>query len=162
MKNNIVRFALIASLILNVTVLATAGYMYYQRSSSWVSPFGVKIKKDRFLFDELSLRPEQREAMKARALPFRAEIDKRRQEIASKRKDLITLLRADKPDKKAIDAVITRISAMQKEMQQRITGHMLEEKSLLDKDQQQQFLDLIEKHMTRGGHGGCPPAEQGR
>lgn len=155
MRNRrLMKFALIVSVVLNLTVLAAAGYRYYQRSSYWVSPFGVKMKKGHFLFEELSLRPEQLQAMKSRAMLFHDEIDKRREDIIKKRKDLIILMRSDRPDKKAIDAVISEISGMQAGMQRRITSHMLEQKDLLDKDQQQGFLDLIETKMTRGGHSG--------
>ena len=159
-NNSVLKFALIASLILNFTVLATAGYLYYRQTSYWVSPFGMKLPKDRFLFDELSLRPEQRKAMRGKAIPFRAEIDRRRQEIVKKRKELFTLMREENPDRKAIGAVIAEISRMQEEMQRRIAGHMLEEKALLDKDQQQKFLELIESRMSQGVHAGCPPVEQ--
>jgi Spy/CpxP family protein refolding chaperone len=159
-NNSVLKFALIASLILNFTVLATAGYLYYRQTSYWVSPFGMKMPKDRFLFDELSLRPEQRKAMREKAIPFRAEIDRRRQEIVKKRKELFTLMREENPDRKAIGAVIAGISGMQEEMQRRIAGHMLEEKALLDRDQQQKFLDLIESRMTQGVQAGCPPVEQ--
>ncbi len=162
MRNSgVLKFALIASMVLNFTILATAGYFYYRQSGYWVSPFGMKMPKDRFLFDELSLRPGQRKAMREKAIPFRAEIDRRRQDIVKKRKELFTLMREENPDRRAIGAVIAEISRKQEEMQRRIAGHMLEEKALLDKDQQQKFLDLIESRMTQGVHAGCPPVEQG-
>ena len=132
MKNSLLKFALAASLILNLTVFATAGYHYYQQSRSWVSPFGKVMEKDKFLFEELSLKPEQLTAMKNKAMPFRAEIDRRRQEIDARRKELVTLMRDQNPDKKAIDATIKEISGKQEEMQRMIVGHMLEIKSSLD------------------------------
>ncbi len=158
MKNNLLKFALAASLVLNLTVFATAGYHYYQQSRSWVSPFGKVMEKDKFLFEELSLKPEQVAAMKSKAIPFRAEIDRRRQEIETKRKDLVTLMRDQKPDKKAIDVTIKEISGKQEEMQRMIVGHMLEIKSSLDADQQRKFFDLIERNMAGSGQMTCPPA----
>ncbi len=149
MKNSILKFALTASLILNISILATAGYVYYKQSDYWVSPCGVKMKKDRFLFEELSLRPEQLKTMKERAIDFRAEIDRRRKEIAEKRLVMLNLMRADISDKKAIDSVISDISGKQEEMQQVVAMHILEGKATLDKDQQKKFLDLIENAMTR-------------
>jgi hypothetical protein len=149
MRNSILKLVLTASLILNISILATAGYMYYKQSDYWVSPFGVKIKKDRFLFEELSLRPEQLKTMKERAMDFRAEIDRRRKEIAGKRVTMLNLMRVDIPDKKAIDTVISDISGKQEEMQRVVAMHILEEKATLDKDQQKKFLDLIENAMTR-------------
>jgi Spy/CpxP family protein refolding chaperone len=159
MRDNKLKFVLIVSLILNLSFLATAGYQYYKQSAYWTSLFGTKMKKGSFLFEELSLKPEQAKKMREKAMPFRAEIDKRRVEIAQKRKELINLMRADNPDAKAVDSVVSEISGMQEEMQRRVTTHMLEEKALLDKDQQKKFLDLIENAMTEGRQIGCPPAE---
>jgi len=159
MKNSLLKFALAASLILNLTVLATAGHHYYQQSRMWVSPFGKVMQKDRFLFEELSLQPDQMAAMKSKARPFRAEINRRRQEIEAKRKDLITLMRRQDPDTKAIDVTIKEISGKQEEMQRMIAGHMLEIKGSLDADQQQKFLDLIERNMVGSGQMTCPPSQ---
>jgi len=155
MRNSILKFALAASLILNISILATAGYVYYKQSDYWVSPFGVKMKKDRFLFEELSLRPEQLKTMKERAVNFRADIDRRRKEIAEKRMAMLNLMRTDIPDKKAIDTVISDISGKQEEMQRVVAIHILEEKATLDKDQQKKFLDLIENAMTKEGQIRC-------
>lgn len=159
MKNNLLKFALAASLILNLTVFATAGYRSYAQSHVWVSPFGRVMEKDRFLFEELSLQPEQMAAMKKEAMLFRAEIDRRRQEIDAKRKELVALMRYPRPDTKAINATIREISGKQEEMQRMIAGHMLEIKASLGPGQQQKFLDLIELNMAGSGQMTCPPAQ---
>lgn len=108
------------------------------------------MKKDRFLFEELSLRPEQLKTMKERAMVFRAEIDRKRKGIAGKKMVMLNLMRADIPDKKAVDTVISDISRMQEDMQRLVAMHILEEKATLDKDRQKKFLDLIENAMTKG------------
>src|SRR4030042_4789324 len=149
MKNSALKFILAVSLILNISILATAGYVYYRQSDYWISPFGVKIKKDRFLFEELSLKPEQLKSMKEKAVNFRGEIDRRRKEIAEKRLVMLNLMRADIPDKKAIDTTISDISRVQEDMQRAVAMHILEEKATLDKDQQKKFLDLIENAMAK-------------
>ena len=159
MKNSLIKFVLAASVILNLTVLATAGYHYYQKTHIWVSPFGKVMEKNKFLFEELSLKPDQMAAMKKEAMLFRAEIDRRRQEIDTKRKELVALMRDQKADKKALDAVIKEISGKQEEMQRMIVGHMLEIKSSLDAVQQQKFLDLIERNMVGSGQMTCPPSQ---
>jgi len=159
MKNNALKFVLAASLLLNLSVFATAGYRSYAQSRMWVSPFGKVMEKDRFLFEELSLKPEQMAAMKKDAMSFRAEIDKRRQEIDAKRKDLVAFMRYQEPDKKAIDAAIREISGKQETMQRMIAGHMLKIKASLDADQQRKFLDLIERNMTGSGQAACPPGQ---
>ena len=151
MRNSVLKFALAASLILNISVIAAAGYMYFKQSDYWVSPFGAKMKKDRFLFEELSLSPDQLKTMKERAIDFRAEIDRRRKEIAGKRLLMLNLMRADVPDRRAIDTVISDISRMQEDMQRVVAVHILDEKETLDKDQQKKFLDLIENAMAKEG-----------
>jgi len=151
MRNSILRFALAASLILNISVIAAAGYMYYSQSDYWVSPFGARMKKDRFLFEEISLRPDQLKRMKERAIDFRAEIDRRRKEIIGKRMEMLNLMRADIPDRRAIETTISDISRMQEDMQRVVAMHILEEKGTLDKDQQRKFFDLIENAMAKEG-----------
>lgn len=159
MKNSALKFLLAISLILNISFLGAAGYQYYKKSTNWTSPYGYTMKKGHFLFEELSLRPDQLKTMRESATKFRAVIDEKRQAIASKRKELITLMRQDNPDRKAIAAVVTEISGMQEEMQRRIALHMLDMKTGLDRDQQKKFLDLIENAMTEGRQMGCPPTD---
>jgi Spy/CpxP family protein refolding chaperone len=157
MKNSTLKFLLFASLILNMSFLGTAAYQYHKQSAYWTSPFGYKIQKGHFLFEDLSLRPDQLTAMREGAMKFRTIIDGKREEVATQRKELITLLRQDNPDKKAIAAQVSRISGMQEQMQEMITMHMLAMKAGLDKEQQKKFLDLIENAMTEGRQMGCPP-----
>lgn len=160
MKSSTLKFILLISLILNISFLGAAGYQYYKKSSHWTSPFGYKMEKDHFLFEGLSLRPDQLKSMRETATKFRKVIDEKRQLIASKRKELITLMRQDNPDKNAIAVVVSEISKMQEEMQRMIAIHMLSMKTGLDKEQQEKFLDLIENAMTEGRQMGCPPKEQ--
>lgn len=161
MKSKFLKFVFLASLVLNISVLAAAGYVYYRHSSGyWVTPFGNVVKKDHFLFEELSLRPEQGAAMKERGTAFREEIDGRRKVIREQRKELFALLREENADAARIEAAISGISGMQEEMQRRVAAHILEVKALLDKDQRQGFLNLLERSMKKGGHPGCSSIEQ--
>ena len=160
MKNSTLKFLLLISLILNISFLGTAGYQYYKKSTSWTSPFGYKIQKGHFLFEDLSLRPDQLKTMRETATRFRTVIDEKRQAIATKRKELIALMRQDNPDRKALASVVSEISGMQEEMQRMIAMHMLDMKAGLDKEQQKKFLDLIDNAMTEGRQMGCPPTEQ--
>jgi len=160
MRNSTLKFLLLISLILNISFLGAAGFQYYKKTAYWTSPFGYKMKKDHFLFEELSLRPDQMKTMRGTATKFRTVIDEKRQAVATKRKELITLMRQDNPDRNAIAAVVSEISGMQEEMQRMIAMHMLNMKAGLDKEQQKKFLDLIESAMTEGRQMGCPPVQQ--
>jgi Spy/CpxP family protein refolding chaperone len=157
MRSNFWKFILAISLVLNFSVLVTVGYMHYKQSQYWTTPLGFKIEKDRFLFEELSLQPEQMEKMKQRALSFHREVDGKRSAIAEKRKKLFTLIRADKPETKAIEAVINDISAMQKDLQKGIVLHILDTKALLNKEQQKRLFNLIESTMYTGRQMDCSP-----
>jgi Spy/CpxP family protein refolding chaperone len=150
MKNSTLKFLLLISLILNISFLGTAGYQHYKKSTYWTSPFGFTMKKGHFLFEELSLRPDRMKTMRETATKFRVVIDEKRRAIASKRKELIMLMRQDNPDRKALAAVVSEISGMQEEMQQMTAMRMLDIKVELDRNQQKKFLDLIENAMTEG------------
>ena len=156
MKIGFLKMALTVSLLFNLSVLGAVGYFYYQKNRYWETPFGVKVRKDRFLFEELSLRPDQKKKMREKAIPFRAEIDRKRQEIAVKRNYLISLLRADAPDARAIKTAVSEISRIQEEVQGMAAAHILQEKAALDKEQQKKFLDLIENAMMQKG---CPAGQ---
>ena len=156
MKTNRLKFILALSLALNVSFLAAAGYTYYKKAGEWVTPLGFRMEKGKFLFEKLSLKPGQLEAMRARAVPFRAKIEKKRDTILEKREELFNLLRAGNPDRLAIDARISEISRMQADMQRAIVAHILDMKTVLDKDQGKKFLDLIENAMADAKGAGCP------
>jgi Spy/CpxP family protein refolding chaperone len=160
MKINTLRFVLALSLLLNISLLATAGYRYYAQSSAKSGPFGMDATNGRFPFEELSLSADQAEFIHAKAMSFHVELDRMRLEIAAMRKQLISRMRQDDSDNREIDAAITSISRKQEEMQKTATSHMLEMKNLLDKQQQKEFFDLIERAMAEERPpAACPPAE---
>lgn len=160
MRISFLKIALAVSLIFNLSVLGAAGYFHYAKNASWLSPFGVTMRKDKFLFEELSLRPDQAKGMREKAIPFRAEIDRKRKEIAARRDHLFSLLRADNPDADAISTTVAEISRMQGAVEKMVTAHILELKASLEKEQQRKFLDLIENTMSKGRQPGCPPLVQ--
>lgn len=157
MRISFLKVALAVSLIFNLSVLGTAGYFYYTKNAFWVSPLGVKIRKDKFLFEELSLQPDQIKRMRDKAIPFRSLVDQKRHEITAKRNDLFTLMRSDATDRQAIKTVLTEISTIQAEIEGMVAEHILQEKATLDKNQQQKFLDLIQKNMMQDRMA-CLPA----
>jgi len=160
MRISFLKVALAVSLIFNLCVIGAAGYFYYSKNSYWTSPLGVKMQKDKFLFEELSLRPEQMKKMRSGAISCRTEIDRKRQEIDAKRNHLFTLMRAVTPDRHAIKAVLSEISGMREEMEGMVTTRILEVKASLEKDQQQKFLDLVENAVSKGRQPGCPSVMQ--
>jgi hypothetical protein len=149
MKGSTLKFILVLSLILNLSVFISAGIVYYRHhTGNYAPPFVCDFQTgNRFIFDKLDLRPEQMSIFREKALPFRTKIIEKRHDILQKRSALLTLMRADIPDNPAIDAAIIDINRMQGDMQRMVITHMLEMKAMLNKDQQKRFFDLIEETM---------------
>ena len=161
MRDNILKYILIVSLVLNFSFLGAAGYTHYKQTRYRPAPFGYGVPAHgpvggTHLFEELALKPEQLEAFQEKALPFHSVIAKRKQEVDRMRTTLFSLMRADKPDQKAIEATISQINRAQEEMQKMVVAHMLEFKSMLDRDQQQKFLNTVEGAMGQRGEMQCP------
>jgi Spy/CpxP family protein refolding chaperone len=164
MKNNLLKYLLIVSLLLNFSFLGAAAYSYYQQTRSGPPPFGYGLP-GRFpagsstqphLFEALSLKPEQRMTFEQKAPLFHKALEERREKVDQLRRSLFDLMRTEHPDSKAIEATIAEINGVQEEMQKLVAAHMLQFKSMLDKDQQKKFFDLIERAMSRRQEIHCP------
>jgi Spy/CpxP family protein refolding chaperone len=165
MKNNLLKYLLVLSLLLNFSFLGAAGYTYYQRTRYPSAPFGYGppgrlpagcSSTQPYLFETLSLKPEQRKLFEQKAPLFHEALDKKREEVDQLRKSLFNLMRADHSDSKAIEATISEINRVQEDMQKLIVAHMLQFKSMLDKDQQKKFFDLIQGAMATRQEIQCP------
>jgi uncharacterized membrane protein len=158
MRDNILKYLLIVSVILNLSFLGGAGYTYYKRSSYPRPPTIRDLHAGgAYLFESLALKPEQRKAFEEKALPFHEQMANRKAEVDGLREELFGLMRADDPDEKAIAATIAQINSIQEKMQRTVVAHMLEFKSMLDKQQRKKFFDLVEGAMTqRSGEIQCP------
>ena len=164
MKDNLLKYILVVSLLLNFSLLGAAGYTYYHQNRYGPPPFGygtpgrvpLGSSIQPHLFEALSLKPEQRKLFEQKAPLFHEALDKKRANVDRLRGSLFDLMRADHPDSKAIEATIAEINGVQEDMQKMVVAHMLQFKSMLDKDQQKKFFDLIEKAMTRRQEIQCP------
>jgi Spy/CpxP family protein refolding chaperone len=159
MKNSLLKYILILSLLLNFSLLGTAGYNYYhvhhQSHFPLTAPVGCGIQ-DNHLFAALSLKPEQIKPFQQKAASFHEALGKKRQEVERLREGLFGYIRTDNPDSQAIQGTIIQINKTQENMQRLVVAHMLEFKSLLDKNQQKKFLDLIEGAMAKRKEALCP------
>jgi Spy/CpxP family protein refolding chaperone len=165
MKDKLLRYILVLSLLLNFSFLGAAAYTYYHQNWHPPGPFGYgapgRVSMGPFsmhahLFEALSLKPEQRRVFEQKAPLFHDALDKKREKIDQLRRSLFDLMRADHPDSKAIEATISEINRVQEDMQKLVAAHMLQFKSMLDKDQQKKFFDLIEGGMARRQEIQCP------
>jgi Spy/CpxP family protein refolding chaperone len=165
MKNNILRYVLVLSLVLNFSLLGAAGYSYYQQNRYRPLPFGYgapgrvpagNTSIQPYLFEALSLEPEQRRLFEQKAPLFHQALDKKREEVDRLRRSLFELMGADHPDSEAIEATIAEINGVQEDMQKLVVAHMLQFKSILDKNQQKKFFDLVQGAMTKMQKIQCP------
>ncbi|MCG6877680.1 MAG: periplasmic heavy metal sensor [Deltaproteobacteria bacterium] len=157
MKDNRLKYILVLSLLLNFSFLCAAGYTYYQRNDP-SAPFGFDTSRQvpvgsssiqHHLFEALSLKPDQRKLFEQKAPLFHGTLAKKKNEVDRLRKSLFHLLGKDHPDGKAIEKTIAEINGVQEEIQKMVVAHMLEFKSMLDKDQQKKFFDLIQGAMSK-------------
>jgi Spy/CpxP family protein refolding chaperone len=156
MKNNILKYILVLSLLMNFSLLGAAGYTHYKQSRYRLAAPVSYSTRGNYPFKELSLKPEQIKLFQQKAVAFHDLLDNKRQEVDRLRGSLFGLMRADIPDSKAIQGMIIQINKTQEEMQRMVVAHMLEFKTMLDKDQQKKFLDLIEGAMAKRREALCP------
>jgi Spy/CpxP family protein refolding chaperone len=161
------KYILVVSLLLNFSFLGSAAYTHYRQPHGRPSLSGPAVLQGQpgpfssdmpagHLFDELSLKPDQEKLFRQKATVFHQALLKKREEVDPLRHSLIALMRADTRDDKAIGETIGQINERQEEMQKMVVSHMLEFKSMLDKEQQRKFLDLIASAMGQHGEEGCP------
>jgi Spy/CpxP family protein refolding chaperone len=164
MRNSVLKYILIVSLLLNFSFLGAAGYTYFRHPhygppfagpAAFQGPLGAEMPTSH-LFDALSLKPEQVKIFQQKATLFHRAVSMKREEVDRLRGALIALMRADRRDDKAIEETIGRINERQKEMQKMVVSHMLEFKSMLGLEQQKKFLDLVANAMGQRGEPACP------
>lgn len=164
MNKHALKYVLIISLLLNFSFLGAAGYTHYQQTRHPTGPLGHDFRgqtppgstAQTHIFETLALKPDQLRIFHEKAGLFHETLDKKQMRVAALRISLLDLMRADNPDRNAIQAAITEISVAQREMQESVVAHMLEFKSMLDKDQAKKFLSLIQGAMLEKGRVQCP------
>lgn len=155
MNNRTLKFILLVSLALNISMLSAAGYFFYRHYRHWSSPFSQMSGKERHIFENIPLRPDQVNALKEKSEAFCGEMTKKREDIHQLRKILYSFLSTDDQDKEKINRVIDDINKVQKDMQSAVTEHILEEKSLMDGRQQERFFELLGTSLERRKHSRC-------
>ncbi len=147
MKGKAWRFILIVSLLLNFSVAAGAGYFYCRDSlRRWHSG---REARHALMAKKLDLTPAQQKTIKERDAEFGASVAKMREDIAKKRKALLEIIKQENPDRDSIDALLTEISAMQKDMESQVVDHLLAEKSVLSKKQRSKYIEMFEDRMEK-------------
>lgn len=164
MKNNRLKYVLVLSLLLNFSFLGAAGYTHYRQARYPTPPHGYGLpggapactSNQPYLFEALSLKPEQRKLFEQEAPLFHDALEKKGTKVERLRESLFELMRAEHPDSKAIEKTIAGINRTQQDIQKLIVAHMLGFKSMLDKEQQKKFFNLIQGVMAKNQGIECP------
>ena len=148
MKNKTLKLILAVSLLFNFSIIAAAGYFLIRDRTCQVSPYSVS-RRHAVMAEKLNLSPEQQKALAESDERFRGKIEGVRNELAAKRQRLFALIKEDKPDRAAIDAVISEISGLQGGIEASVVEHILVEKAALGKEQQEAYMKLLEKRFNK-------------
>lgn len=164
MRDNVLKYALAVSLLLNFSLMGTAGYTHYRQTRHSPALVGHGVQEpgpsgfgaQPHFYEALSLKPEQLKLFQDKATLFHKALDEKKTRVERLKEVLLDLMRTDNASRKAIETTIAEISEAQHEMQEMVVAHMLEFKSMLDTDQHRKFFDLIEGAMTGKKEMQCP------
>jgi Spy/CpxP family protein refolding chaperone len=151
MKENIKTILFIASVALNAAFAAT--YVTYKLPS--LAAVHQSVPKGP-LFLQLDLTPEQLARFTAERDRFHAQIQELGQQIKAGQIELIDLLGTTSSDQPVIERKQEKIQRLQREVQDRVIVHFLQESSLLSPEQRTRFFQLIKARIETGIQA-CPP-----
>ena len=69
--------------------------------------------------------------------------------LNTERQKLVELLSETKPDMDKINNISKRINTLQSELQRRVISHLIEEKKLLNTEQQRVFINIIKNRLIK-------------
>ncbi|WKZ33911.1 MAG: periplasmic heavy metal sensor [Thermodesulfobacteriota bacterium] len=146
MGSRFLKPVLFISLLFNVTILGAAGFFYLKECGT---SLGKAEKRHEAVSEKLKLTPEQKALFKEENEKFRASILASHGELAEKRRQIFRLLREEEPDMASINASLAGIGKVQGMIEAQAIEHMLREKAVLDRDQQERYIELLEKRMEK-------------
>ena len=140
MKKKLLILGLVLLITINIAVLATIGYR-------WQCQKGGKpcegYKPGEYLCQKLSLSNSQKEKMEILRKTFEEKTTQIRETLSVKRNELVKLLSQPEPDNNKIESLIKEIGSAQTELEKEVINHILKEKEILTREQQEKFLKLI-------------------
>ncbi len=155
MRSKWFTFLLILSLAINVAVLATIGYHYYQNTCLMPSVPCPMSPGDSHLYQSLGLSDVQLSKMDPLAQKFHARLGELAALMEQKKESLIALLQKDN-DPASTENLRKEMAGIQDEIQREVITHIMESKKILDPDQQQRFFDLMRHSMIQARNSWSP------
>jgi Spy/CpxP family protein refolding chaperone len=147
-KNNIKTLAVIFSVILNIAFVA--GYVARRFS-----------ERPTFAYEELDLSNDQRTRFEAARNRFLSILNENTDKVISRHIELMDLIAAEPADRQAIDLKFQEIRSIQRSMAHSVVEHLLEDKQILQPDQQEKFFAVLKSRIQKQGAPGPPWLPEG-
>ena len=144
MKLNAGVFLIVFSIVLNIFFIV--GY-----AATLIEPESGNSEKSankhQYIYTELDLSRQQIERIEPLRDRFHDKLDSLSQKIQEKRLQYIDLLAAEQPDLDAIQGERRAIIALQGELQETTTEHLLEMRTIFTSEQRLQFFSLFKSRL---------------
>jgi len=151
MKNNLLRLAILFSVVLNVAFLGT--YLY-KAGPRWMR---VDHPQSEVLpFQSLHLTQEQKKKFDPIRLKFHEQVGEISGEIKREQLRLVDLLAQSEPDLNSVRETQMRIRDLQRRMQDTVIGHLIEESAIFTTDQRARFFRILRERIEKAERA-CPP-----
>ncbi len=148
MKKNLLIFALIVLVIVNVSALVTIIHGRWSRIPHFRGERGPEHPLALFR-EQLELDDSQLAELKARRSLFETELAEVHNKMEEGRKALMEELRAESPDTVRIDGLIDEIGMLQAQVQKRAIRHMLQEQEILTPEQREKMFSMFDRHFRQ-------------
>jgi hypothetical protein len=150
MKGKLLIVVLTLSLVVNASVVATIGYHYWRNTCFTPSAPCPLNQEDHYLYQDLSLSPEQLAKMASLADSFHRRLNELEAGIEAKRNLLIDCLGEKEIDLPRTEAIRKEIAAFQDEVQKEVIAHIAASKKIMNRDQQKRFIELLRASSNNG------------
>lgn len=138
--------ATVLLLIINLSALATIGFHRLARAKESVP--ACYRSGDDYLQQELELTPSQMQQMQAIKTAFQSQAGIYSDQLFERRSELVAQLKADRPDSERINQLLQEIAALQTELQQQVIRSVLQQKAILNLEQQERFFALLKERLV--------------
>jgi Spy/CpxP family protein refolding chaperone len=148
MKRDLLLYLVIFSLALNVGTIGAFAYLRYQDGHQAAAPEPAPALPMRELLGKLNLDQEQLRTLKGLAPEHRRQVRDLRRELALKRQELTTLLKAPEPPAwPTVQAKIREIGELQGKLQEEVVHHLLKVQAQLKPEQRTVVADFFEQKL---------------
>ena len=148
MGKKIVYILIAFLLILNISTVITILH-----GSGGLSPSYDMAEVSQVIADQLGVDEAQAARISSIRESFETELVTSEQALAEKQNELVRLVSGEYPDMNRVNALIEDIGRMRTQLQKEAVAKMLQEKNVLNPEQQRQYFDEFNTQLGRGQGG---------